>query len=164
VNALAAALAITFFGYFVVPFDQGHGWGYRYLHSAWFVLPLLAALALGAERADTELRNAAAWMIVLSLLLANGLRLTQVNAFMARHLGQVPPLAQRADPARAEIVFIDPRAGFYTRDMVHNDPFLRQPRVTMVYDGREKTAALMAQRFPDYTKRAEGKWGEWWTR
>jgi hypothetical protein len=34
----------------------------------------------------------------------------------------------------------------------------------MVYDGREKTAALMAQRFPAYTRRAEGKWGELWAK
>jgi hypothetical protein len=162
VNVLAAALAVTFFGYFFVPFDQGHGWGYRYVHSAWFVLPLLAGLALAQPQADAELRNMAGWAVVLSLVLANALRLTQVDAFMARHLGQVPPLARPADPARAEIVFIDPAAGFYARDMVHNDPFLRDPRMTMVYDGRDKAAALMAQRFPAYTKSAEGKWGEWW--
>src|SRR5258705_5932786 len=106
----------------------------------------------------------AGWAVVLSLVFANALRLTQVDAFMARHLDQVPPLARPADPARAEIVFIDPAAGFYTRDMVHNDPFLKDPRITMVYDGRDKAAALMAQRFPAYTKSAEGKWGEWWTK
>jgi len=61
-------------------------------------------------------------------------------------------------------VFVDPAAGFYSRDMVHNDPFLRGPRLTMVYEGKEKAAALMAQRFPAYTRRAEGKWGELWTK
>jgi hypothetical protein len=34
----------------------------------------------------------------------------------------------------------------------------------MVYDGPEQAAALMAQRFPAYTRRAEGKWGELWTK
>jgi hypothetical protein len=48
--------------------------------------------------------------------------------------------------------------------MVHNDPFLRGPRITMVYDGSARTAALMTRHFPDYTKSAEGKWGELWTR
>ena len=168
VKLLGAALLVTFFGYFFVPFDQGHGWGYRYLHSAWFVLPVFGALALG-EAADAdvdahaaELRAMAAWGIALSLVFANALRVTQVDAFMRGHLAQVPPLARPADPARAEIVFVDPAAGFYSRDMVHNDPFLRGPRLTMVYDGRDKAAALMAQRFPGYTKRAEGKWGELW--
>ena len=165
-NLLAMALAITFFGFFLVPFDQGHGWGYRYVHSAWFVLPVLAALGLSqADSAQsTRLRNMAGWAIVLPLVFANALRLVQVDIFMNRHLNQVPPLAAPADPVRAEIVFIDPEAGFYTRDMVHNDPLLRKPRLTMVYDGREKTAALMAQRFPDYTRSAQGTWGELWTK
>jgi hypothetical protein len=163
---LTAALAITFFGFFLVPFDQGHGWGYRYVHSAWFVLPILAALGLSqADNAQSnQLRNMAGWGLVLSLVFANALRLAQADLFMNRHLNQVPPLARPVDPARAEIVFIDPEAGFYTRDMVHNDPFLRETRLTMVYDGREKAAALMAQRFPAYTKRTEGPWGELWTK
>jgi hypothetical protein len=164
VNVLAAALAVTFLGYFLVPADQGHGWGYRYLRSAWFVLPVLAALALAAERADAELRQMAGWAVVLSLLIANGLRLAQVDAFIGKHLAQVPPLAQPADPARPEIVFVDPRAGAYTRDMVRNDPLLRGPRMTMVYDGPDKTAELMARRFPGYARQSRGAWGERWVK
>jgi hypothetical protein len=163
VKVLSAALAITFFGYFFVPFDQGHGWGYRYLHSAWFVLPVLAALAM-SRIPDVELRNMAGWALALSLVAANGLRVSQVDSFIGRHLALVPPLARPADPARPEIVFIDARAGSYVRDMHQNDPLLRGPRIVMAYDGAEKSAALMARRFPEYTKRAEGKWGELWTR
>jgi hypothetical protein len=164
VGMLAAALAITFFGFFLVRFDQGHGWGYRYLHSAWFVLPALAALALTREGIDEELRNMAGWALLLSLVAANGLRLVQVDAFLQRHLAQVPPLAAPADPSRPEVVFVDPEAGFYTRDMVRNDPLLRGPRTMLVYEGRDRAAALMARHFPAYTRRAEGKWGEWWTK
>jgi hypothetical protein len=163
VKLLAAALALTFFGYFLVPLDQGHGWGYRYLHPAWFVLPVFAGFALSRLQ-DAEFRNMAGWAVVLSLVLANGLRLAQVDGFIGRHLSLVPPLARPSDPAKAEILFIDPAAGSYTRDMVHNDPFLREPRMTMVYDGPQKTAALMAQRFPAYTRSAQGKWGELWTK
>jgi hypothetical protein len=85
-----------------------------------------------------------------------------VDSFLERHLAQVPPLAQSTPPGRQEILFIDPDQGAYTRDMVHNDPQLRGPRLVMVYDGRQKTAALMAERFPAYTRRASGKWGEQW--
>jgi hypothetical protein len=162
---LATAFAITFFAYYFVPFDQGHGWGYRYIHSAWFVLPVLAALGLGqaGSAESAELRNMVGWGVALSLVFANALRLVQVDGFMARHLAQVPPLARSADPGQAEIVFVVPTGGFYTQDMVHNDPFLRDARITMVYDGRDKTAILMAQRFPGYVRRAEGQWGELWT-
>lgn len=163
VRALAAALAITFVAYFFVRFDQGHGWGFRYLHSAWFVLPVLAGLAL-ARMDDAETRNLAGWAVVLSLVLANALRIAQADGFIAQHLAQVPPLARPADPARPEVIFVDPAAGAYVRDMLHNDPFLRGGRVVLYFDGPAAAAALMARRFPDYAKRAEGKWGEQWTR
>ena len=164
VRTLAAALAITFFGYFLVPFDQGHGWGYRYLHAAWFVLPLLAALALAREDADAELRHMAAWAAAASLVLANGLRLSQVDLFVQQHLAQVPPLALPADPARAEIVLVDAAAGAYTRDMVHNDPFLRGTRLVLAYDGHAATQQLMARRFPGYAFVRAGRWGELWAK
>jgi len=166
VRVLAAALAVTFFGYFLVPFDQGHGWGYRYLHSAWFVLPVLAGL--GLARADDELRAMAIWAVLLSLVVANGLRASQAELFVRQHLAQVPPLAAMpmgaGDPARPEIVFVDPTAGAYTRDMVHNDPFLRGDRKVMVYDGHAATQALMARRFPGYTLASDGRWGALWTK
>jgi hypothetical protein len=163
IRTLAAALAITFAGYFLVRFDQGHGWGFRYLHPAWFVLPVLAGLAL-ARTEDAETRNLAGWAVLLSLLLANGLRIAQVDGFVARHLAQVPPLARAADPARPEVVFVDPAAGAYVRDMMQNDPLLRGGRIVLHYDGPAAAAALMARRFPDFTRRADGKWGELWTR
>jgi len=161
---LAAAFAITFFGYFLVRFDQGHGWGYRYIHAAWFALPVLAALALTREppKAGDEVRSMACWAVLLSLLAANGLRLVQVETFISRQLNQVPPLARAADPARPDAVFVDLRSGFYTQDMVQNDPFLRAPRIIFVYHGAAAAAALVAQRFPGYTRQASGPWGEHW--
>jgi hypothetical protein len=158
-KVLAWALAVTFFGYFVVRFDQGHGWGYRYLHSAWFVLPLLGAIALMTR---SELRPMAAWCIALSLVFANGLRLVQVESFVGRHLAQVPPLARAPDPSRREIVFVNVRAGFYAQDLVQNDPFLRGSRMVMVYGGPPATAAFMASRFPAYARQGSGEWGELW--
>jgi hypothetical protein len=164
-RVLAAAFAVTFFGYFLVRFDQGHGWGYRYIHSAWFVLPLLAGAYLARRAGDSrdDLRAMAAWGILLSLTLANGLRAIQVDSFIGRHKAQVPPLSRPADPARRELVFIDIRRGFYTHDMVQNDPFLRGSRITMVLERGPAQAELMAKRFPAYRKSAEGPWGELWT-
>jgi hypothetical protein len=166
-DLLAAAFVISFLGYFFVPFDQGHGWGYRYVHAVWFALPVLAGAAL-AQLADDDagraLRAMAAWCALLSLVLANGLRIAQVDAFLARQLAQVPPLAATRAPDEPQVLFISPTAGFYTRDLVHNDPFLRGARTTLVYDGPEKAAALMAKAYPGFTRRESGPWGELWTR
>ena len=162
---LGAALAVTFFAYFFFPLDQGHGWGNRYLYSAWFVLPVLAgiALATASGKQGDELRGMAAWAIVFSLLVADGLRLLQVHSFIDRQLSQVPPLARAAEPGQREVIFINPTAGFYAHDRVQNDPFLRGARVTMVFDRQENVAALMATRFPGFRKTEEGSWGERWT-
>ena len=159
VRLLAAAFLVTFFGYFLVPFDQGHGWGYRYIHSAWFSLPVLAALLL-VRIEDGELRAMGAWGIVLSLVLANALRLVQVEGFVAHHLEQVPPLTRAVE---REIIFIDLSKGLYTQDLVQNDPFLRSPRVIMVYRDAGTIARFMAQRFPSYYKRESGRGGERWS-
>src|SRR5262249_46595277 len=108
VRVLAASLASTFIGYFFFKVEHGHGWGFRYLHSAWFVLPLLAGIVLATRE---DVRSMAAWMIVFSLVAANGLRLLQVEGFIARHLDQVPPLAMA--PGGRELVFVNPEAGAY---------------------------------------------------
>jgi hypothetical protein len=163
-RVLAAALLVTLFGYFLVRFDQGHGWGYRYMHSAWFVLPMLAGAFFTARMDDESgMRGMAAWGIALSLLLAVGLRAVQVESFISGHLSQVPPLAAGPDSAQPEVVFIQVRRGFYTHDMVQNDPFLRGPRVVMMHEPGPAQAALMQKHFPSYRKIAEGPWGEHWT-
>jgi len=160
VRLLGAALAITFFGYFLAASDQGHGWGFRYLHSAWFVLPVLAAIPM-TNTENREVKTMTAWGIVLSLVLANGLRLAQVEGFVGRHLAQVPPLA-RAAPAHPELVFVNIHRGFYTQDLIQNDPFLRRSRLVLVSNGSEGDAAFAAQRFTGYRKSAEGAWGSAW--
>lgn len=163
VRLLAASLALTFFGYFLASADQGHGWGYRYMHSAWFVLPLLAAIGVPAREdvAGAGLRAMAAWAIALSLIFANAQRLLQVADFVGRHLAQVPPLALRV--GRAELVFVDIRNGFYTQDLVQNDPYLRAPRIVMM-SGGAADAALVARHFPGYVRAAQGPWGSAWRR
>jgi hypothetical protein len=160
---LGLAFCITFFGYFLVPFDQGHGWGYRYIHPAWFALPLFAGAYLErAGAAGAALRAMAAWSVVLSLAAACLLRLAQVDVFVERHLAQVPPLQRPASAERPEVVFVDVQAGFYTQDLVQNDAFLRSPRIVMVYPGAREAQALMALRFPGYRRVAQGGWGEHW--
>ena len=160
---LAASLGCTFAIYFFVGSDQGHGWGNRQLHAAWFVLPAFAALPLVAQHPGAApLRAMAAWALALSLVAANGLRLVQVESLVGSHLRQVPPLAQAPDPALHEIVFVDPRHGIYSHDMVRNDPFLRGQRMVMILSPKERAETLMARRFPNHVKVSEGPWGQRW--
>lgn len=161
VRVLTAAVATTFLGYFASAGDQGHGWGDRTLYQAWFVFPLLAASAVLQA---PGLRAMVAWCAALSLVLANGLRLVQVQGFVGQFLGQVPPLLRKADPARPEALFIDIAHGFYTRDLVQNDPFMRGPRIVMRMGPPAAVEAFMARRFPDYRKVREGPWGQLWER
>lgn len=158
---LAAALAFTFLGYFLVPFDQGHGWGYRYLHGAWFVLPVLAAAAV-VTVGDPALRGMAGWAALLSLVLATALRTTQVESFVERHLTQVPPYTQAVPEGQREVLFVQPRQGFYAIDLIQNDPFLRHPRIVLAMETPQRAADLMATHFPGFARAAAGPWGELW--
>lgn len=119
---LGASALLTFFAYFVIRFDQSHGWGYRYFHSAWGVLPVLAALGaikLATVEGPRVLRQVAL-LALLSLVAANALRLTQMGDFMAAHLAQFPP---RVEAERR--VVLHNGQGYSVYDLIQNDPWLR---------------------------------------
>lgn len=164
VRLLAAGLAFTYFVHCFIPVDQGHGWGFRYIHPVWFALPVLAGLALERWPGDggRELRGMAAWGILLSLIVVNGVRLNQMDEFIARHLNMVPPLAKPASASRPELVFVNLSHGFYPADLMQNDPFLRSPRVVLTHSLASPNAALVARHFPGYERIASERWGEHW--
>jgi hypothetical protein len=159
---LFASAAMTFIGYFFVPFDQGHGWGYRYFHPAWGTLPVLAAMALArGEVAGTEnetLARIAAYAALGSLLLATALRVVQVETFIDRHLSQVPKPAAN----KAQIVFVEIRCGYYTVDLVQNHPLLRRKVLMMVSQGPERNAQIARRLSPASRLVARHGCGELW--
>jgi hypothetical protein len=119
------AAALTLFFYLFVTYDQGHGWGYRYFHSVWLALPLMSAAFLTA----TKLREAAFWRgficyaSLLSLVLCSGLRFFQVHQFIEQHLSQLPIFEKN----KKYICIIKSEEGYYSQDLIRNDPFLREP-------------------------------------
>lgn len=123
IKLMAASFLFTQAGYFLLPVGQGHGWGDRYGHSAWGVLPILAAVWISRLPADGDaskrLRAGLAIAAIGSLLLANSLRFIQVGSFMNGHLAQLPVIPKN----QTAIVFV--RSGYYVMDLVQNDPFLR---------------------------------------
>lgn len=143
---LSLSALLTFVAYLFVPYDQGHGWGYRYFHSAWGVLPLLAAGALEATSATTAfLRRTAVLAAAASLVFANGLRFAQVRSFIDGQLEQLP---RPPGPARLEVVFVDVRRGYYSIDLVQNDPFMEGRRWILISFGADEDERFMRRAFP----------------
>ncbi len=144
--ALICSGLLTYFAYFLVRFDQGHGWGFRYFHAAWLVLPLLAAGALQVKRGQSPLQGYLAGGAILSLAILTTLSALQVERYMARHLSQAPV----ATKGSARVVIIDPASGYYTWDLAQNDPFLRNEVIQLVSRGSQLDREMMAKNFPQY--------------
>lgn len=157
---LGLSFAMTLIGYLPVVFDQGSGWGARYVHPAWSALPVLGALAL------TRVRNAdggrlAAYVgrtAILSLVFATALRLFQIRVFMDDQLSLRPPFEKGV----RQVVFIAPNPGEYAQDFLQNDPFLRAPVIFMMSRGRQLDQELVARRFPGARLTYEGSNGRVW--
>jgi hypothetical protein len=141
---IAASGLLSYVGYLAVPFDQGHGWGYRYFHQAWLVLPLFAVAGLRST-APSALRGYLAGSAFLSLALLTTFHAMQVKTFIARHLQQLPALS-----ANARVVIVNPSHGYYAWDLAQVDPFLRRPVTLLVSNGMPADHAMMAKVFPAY--------------
>jgi hypothetical protein len=153
VRLLAQSAVLTFAGYLFVRFDQGHGWGYRYFHSAWGAIPILAACAMvgrpeGKSRADPRLISFAGAAAILNLAVVMPFQMFQISEFIAQHLAQLPPPQKPGN----NVYFIHPRGGFYVADMVQFDPLLRDRDLKLVSHGAELDEELIRQSWPDAVK------------
>jgi len=147
---LALSAVTTFAGYFFVPYDQGHGWGFRYLHAAWAALPILAAGLL--VQGGARLRNMACALAAGSLAICTPQRLLQVRGFIEGQLGQIPSPPER--PA-LELVLVRISRGYYSVDLVQNDPFLDSDRWMMFSRGPAEDERFLQAAFPGARKVAE---------
>ena len=141
---LAASLLCTLLGYLPVVFDQGSGWGARYVHPAWSALPVLASLAMVRARSE-RLSNYVVRATMLSLVFANALRLYQIHMFMHDQLSLRPPFEKGV----RQIVFIPFNPVNYSQDFLQNDPFLRDPVIFMASRGRSRDYEdIIRRRYP----------------
>jgi hypothetical protein len=155
-SALTTLIAYLFF-----PQDQGHGWGYRYFHSAWVALPLLATAAIyrpaGTRDASSgpvpappglfenqATKSYVAACILLTLVIGVGYRAWDMQRFMADDLKQVPQYKGNEH----RVVMIDYTHSFYGADLVQNDPWLRGNEIRMLSQGAAEDAQMMQQDFP----------------
>jgi hypothetical protein len=172
---LAASALTTLIGYLFFPQDQGHGWGYRYFHSAWMALPLLATAAIYCPTrlkdmagdsaaapgffADPATKSYLGACILLTLVFGVGLRAWQMQGFMADDLNQLP----HYQGTEQRIVLIDTRFSFYGADLVQNDPWLRANEVRMFSHGGVEDAKMMAQYYPTWRRVYADRFGAVWS-
>ena len=164
---LTLSALLTLGGYFFVPLDQGHGWGYRYFHSAWIALPLLAAGALvptSMSRQQSvfqgnDTRSFVVTCAVCMLLIAIPLRALQVRDFMTWDMDQLP----RYPGSERQVVLMRGEHSFYGADLVQNDPWLRGTAIRMLSHGDRADARMMAENFPDFHQVYLGPHGAVWS-
>jgi hypothetical protein len=154
---LGLSFAATLAGYLFVWFDQGYGWGVRYLHPAFAALPILGAAAIVIVQSEA-LRRYAAAAAFLSLALATPFRWVQIESFMDQHLARRPPF----EPGVRQVVFVTPDYAYYTQDWVQNDPFLRAPVIFVLSRGRSADEKLVRERFPGARLTQEAQYGHVW--
>ncbi|MFI4891526.1 MAG: hypothetical protein ACHQIL_13430 [Steroidobacterales bacterium] len=157
-----ASAAVTYAFYWLVPLDQGHGWGYRYFHSAWAALPLLGAAFIVTQPLANEdgfaWRQWAGGFAVASLVLSTTLQAWQVDATIGEHVGQRISVPDRG----RWILFVTPQRGLYTWDMIQNFPGDRQ-KLTLMSFGAASDAALVASRYPQAQRMILDRRGSLWS-
>jgi hypothetical protein len=159
VRLLTQSAVLTFIAYLFVRFDQGHGWGYRYFHSAWGAIPILAGCAM-SDRTDAHHRlvSFAGAAAILNLVVVMPFQMHQISEVISQHLAQLPPPKRPGN----NVYFIHPRGGFYVADMVQIDPLLRERDLLLVSHGAELDTQLIRQNWPDAIKIAGGHAADQW--
>ncbi len=146
---LGVSLGCNFVIYLFARFDQGHGWGFRYLHQSWLAIAILGAAFL--------VRQNGLWKKTAALACASGLLLMFVRVdTMRSSLAIERPSAPQNAPS---MTFIRERGVVW----LDNDPFLRNSNWSLRFDSPSRNAAL-ARRFLRDARRADGgSWGETWS-
>lgn len=159
VNLMALSAALTFVGYLFVKLDQGHGWGYRYFHSAWGVIPVLAGCAMAGNSPDSRrLQTFAGACAILSVLLLVPLQMFQIHSIISRHLAQVQPPRRPGN----NVYFLNPYRGFYVSDMIQIDPSLRDKDLYLATRGDSMDAQLIRQNWPGAVRIRANLWSQQW--
>jgi hypothetical protein len=146
IRLLLQSALLTFAAYVFFIYDQGHGWGYRYFHSAWGVVPILAGCAM-TGRSESNGRRLAAFAgaaALLNLLLVVPYQLMQIEGVIARHSAQLPKPHRPGN----NVYFVHALRGFYPADLVQMDPLLRADDLILFSAGPAMDAELRRQNWP----------------
>lgn len=157
----AASALISLLGYFFIPFDQGFGWGYRYFHSAWMALPLLAAAYMTARSSRTlegaTERHRLTRAACLSLLLLFPAKAFIMHLYTKEHWRQLPPNQGSSN----EIVFKN-GVGHWPLFLAQNPPDLSGAPTVFLSLGRKRDSEFMQRYFPHATLVSGDGFGTTW--
>jgi hypothetical protein len=154
-RVLLAGLLLSFAFYFFFPHDQGHGWGYRYIHHAWAVVAITAGIFAVA---DNGMRTQFA-----SAVLGAGLLATPVFLFLTQQTIALSIAQQPTVPAQGHsLVFISNRQQLYTADLVRNYPSDNGHTVRMLGSDPEGDAAFARQISADAVRVSFDERGSVW--
>lgn len=135
---MLASLLLTFFFYFLFPLDQGHGWGYRYLHPAWGLVPVAIGVLVVSKEQAGNVRTLAAAAVAAGIVATPVFMLT-TRATISTSIAQQIPQAPRGN----SIIFIDAsRPALYTVDLVRNYPHEQSSTIRMMSSGSDADEAL----------------------
>lgn len=125
---LAGGVALTLLVYSLYPDHQGHGWGYRYVYAV-----LANLMLIGVEGVDVLKRAKpalAGLLLPLSFVISVAFQVP-IRAFQAERM--ISPFAEavaRIEAMRGSVVLVGEDVSWFARDLVRNDPFLRNdPKV-----------------------------------
>lgn len=121
---LFGGFVLTFGFYFFIAFDQGHGWGYRYIYGVLGNLILLAMAGWFELREAIGTEKAVNFLIVtlsFALFIQFPIRCMQAEAFVRPYAAAMRYLQSRPE----SFILIDDTKIWYSQDFVRNDPFLR---------------------------------------
>jgi hypothetical protein len=131
------AVCLTFFFYLFFPHPQGHGWGFRYLHSVYGLLALAAAsgaLTLCRGGWNSQVSKALLASTAFSLLVQIPYRIHEIRTM-------VRPLAltwNDISKQPSDFVIIKTSDFWYSWDLIRNDPWLRQK--PLIFNGDKLTS------------------------
>jgi hypothetical protein len=136
----------TLAGYLFVPFSQGHGWGFRYFHSTWLTLPLLAAAFLTSTPANRKSwKRLVGTIAIISVISGTGLRFYNINHFISKCL----PRQSTLNDGKKHIWFMARTYPYFYTYFMRNDPFLRNSNIYLQSLGVKNDTELTDTLFPE---------------
>ena len=152
---LLGAFALTFAFYFFVPFDQGHGWGYRYLHSAWALVPIAAAIFASK---GTHASGAFVASSIVAGILAMPVFLWTTHGTIQDSIALQPPISKQ----ETSYVFFANRPSLYTVDLIRNYPSDRGRVIRMLGVDEANDRKLIQQIAPGASQLSADERGATW--